>query len=262
LKWILSTAFVLLSAAAIADSVELQPSADQLLRDVVSQMPTDPIHVTGELLVRKRRGVLLASLGFELQAHWGGKPASASYTVRDAFGHSLEQLTITYAPETSYRYATGDPLQEAPLGSLSQVIQDTDLSWMDLTLAFLWWPDGDVIGAENLRTFDCYIVEIMAPSAAANPAGPPDAAAAPLAPLTARPSPYARVRLWISKKSHLMLQAEGYAGDGTLMRRLWVQSCKKINDQWMIQDMEVQHYPAVHRTKLHVDDVEMDSDLP
>ncbi len=282
MKVILSAAFMLLSVAALADVSEaqptsdqsggqVQPTAEQLLRDVVARLPVDPIHVSGQLLVRKRRGVPVSSLGFDLKAYWGESPARASYHIRDAFGGSLEKLTITHDGSASYGYEVGDPLHEAELPDLSGTIQNTDLSWIDLTLAYLWWPNGKIVGEESIRTFDCYILDIPAPRGS-DPSSVTSHQAEGLA-VPRRPSerprsiqprgttnlgapPYARVRLWISKKARMMLQAEGYDADDKLLRKLWVRSCKKIDDQWMIKDMEIQSYPVVHRTKLRVTEVE------
>jgi hypothetical protein len=275
LKVILSTACALLSVAALADTLEAeaqpkalqldgqaQPSANQLLRDVVAGLPMDPIHVSGELLVRKRRGVPVASFGFELDADWGATPAQASYRIRDAFGQTLEQLTITHDRDTAYQYATGDPLQPAELPNLSGSIQGTDLSWIDLTLAYLWWPGGKIAGEESIRSFDCYIVDIPAPGNGSQRSGvrgqKSETEITPHSPQSTPPSPqstYSRVRLWIGKKARMMLQAEGYDANDEIVRRLWVRSCKKVDDQWIIKDMEVQHYPVVHRTKLRVNEV-------
>jgi hypothetical protein len=255
LKLILSAAYVLLSVAALADPNHPSLTADQLLANVVAQLPTKPINVSGELLVRRRRGVPIASFGFTLDANWGAKPPRATYTIRDAFGRSLEQLTITHGATTSYHHATGDPLKETQLSDLSLPIQKTDLSWVDLTLSFLWWPGGRLVGEESIRGFDCFIVEVNAP----NPRTPeeegrtPDRATIEASPLDS--CPYTKARLWISKKVNMMLQAEGYDAEGDLERKLWVRNFKKINEQWMIKDMEVQHYPMVHRTKLRVVDV-------
>ncbi len=249
MKVILSTACVLLSVVVLADVSEVHPSADQLLHDVVARLPIDPIHVSGKLLVRRRRGVPVASLDFELDAHWGDTPARATYHIRDAFGRSLEELSVTHGESTSYQYATGDPLQKTDLPDLSGAIQETDLSWIDLTFAYLWWPGGKIVGEESIRSFDCYILDIPAPQSQKVADGGPKAE-------SEGASPYASVRLWISKKAHMMLQAEGYDANGKILRRLWVRNFKKIADQWMIKEMEVQRYPEVHRTKLRVTEVE------
>ena len=255
MKVILSTACVLLSVAALADPLVDHPEADQLLRDVVAGLPTDPIHVSGDLLVRKQRGVPVASFGFELEADWGATPPQATYCIRDVFGRTLERLTITHGSDTPYQYGTGDPIQPTEFPHLSGPIQDTDLSWIDLTLAYLWWPGGKVVGEESIRSFDCYIVDIPAPPS--TPHCPPSTPHCPPSTPHSPPSaPYSRVRLWIGKKAHMMLQAEGYDANGEIVRRLWVRSCKKVDDEWMIKEMEVQRYPVVHRTKLRVNEVE------
>jgi hypothetical protein len=36
---------------------------------------------------------------------------------------------------------------------------------------------------------------------------------------------------------------------------MWVQRVKKMDDRWMIRDMEIETLNSGHRTKLFVDDV-------
>jgi len=235
LKLFLSTACLLLSVATFvfsADTIDPPPSADKLLQDVVTQLPSDPIIVSGNLLVRRRRGVPVANYSFELKANWGAHPPRATYRIDDNFGQTLEQLTIIHGPQKSYQYSIGNPLQPAKLANLSAQIQKTDLTWTDLTLSFLWWTGGEIIGEESIRTFDCYIIKVNAPENS--------------------DSTYSSVKIWISKKSHLMLKADGYNANNKLERRLWIKSCKKINEQWMIKDMEIQQYPKQQITKLRV----------
>ncbi len=229
-------AIALFPSAAEGDLSLEKPPAGYLLQSVVSQFPTTPILITGDLLVRRRRGIPIVSYGFELEAHWGATPPRATYTIRDVFGAPLEQLTLLLDHPSRLSYAVGNPLQPAPLGSLSTFIQQTDISWMDLTLAFLWWPGARHVGEDSVFNFDCHVIEVSAP---------PDSA-----------SPYANVRIWIRKNSPLMLQAEGRDQNGEIVRRLWVRSVRKIKDAWMIKDMEIQKYPDVQRTKLHIADIQ------
>ncbi len=233
MKIILSmVCLMLFSVASLAGEPNALLTADKLLDDCIRQLPAMPLTVAGSLLVRRRRGIPIARYKFELKANWGAYPARAQYTISDAFGRSLEQFTIIHGATNSYKYAVGSPLHPAKLTSLSATIQTTDLSWMDITLAFLWWRGGKIIGEESKLTIDCYVIQVPAP--------------------TGSNSPYKSVKLWISKKSHMMLQAEGFDADGKIIRRLWVRSAKKIEGEWMIKNMEVQKYPAVHRTKLRV----------
>jgi hypothetical protein len=75
---------------------------------------------------------------------------------------------------------------------------------------------------------------------------PPDAAR----------SPYARVRLWIAQKVHMVLQAEGLDAQGAVIRRLWVKSFMKVDDRWMIKTMEIESAPFDHRARLSIREVD------
>lgn len=263
LKSILSTACVLLSVATLADTPNVQPSADTLLKRVIEQLPAAPIRVSGELLVRKRRGIPVNTYAFEFEAHWGHTPPRARYRIRDAFGNDLEQLTIIHGVSPTYYYAAGNPLREAPPPQLTQSIQQTDLTWMDLTLAFLWWPDSTIVGEDTFRNFDCTVVDVHAPICPSQAEGevgsrrPSELPSSlqPRDPTSLEAPSYAFVRLWIAQKAPLLLQAEAYNEENECIRRFWVRSCKKIDDEWMIKEMEIQRFPAIHRTKLRVQTV-------
>lgn len=211
------------------------PIADTLLAGVVQQLPPDPIRVTGSLLVRRRRGVPIKTYGFELIARWGASTPEAQYTIHDSFGEPLERMTITYGEKPVIKYEAGSPLKPLPIQSLARPVQATDVTWMDISLSFLWWSDAQFEGDASVKGFDCYVIRVAAP---------PD-----------RPAVYNSVRLWISKKAGMMLRAEGLDINGDPIRRLWINSFKKFDDGSMVKDMEIQKYPAVQRTKLTVDEV-------
>jgi hypothetical protein len=114
---------------------------------------------------------------------------------------------------------------------------------LDLSLSFLWWRGGLVVGVEQVRGRPAIVVDVAPP-------------------VDQAPDPYARVRLWIDEQARILLQAEGYGADGKAVRTLWVKSFKKIDDRWMVKDLEIQQYPAVHRTKLRVNDAGVASLAP
>jgi hypothetical protein len=217
-----------------ADDDEI-PIAEALLAGVVKQLPPDPIHVTGRLFVRQRRGVPIQTYGFELIARWGESTPQAQYTILDAFGDPLERLSIAYGATPIIEYETGSPLKPVPIQSLARPIQATDITWMDISLSFLWWSNASLEGEDRVKGFDCDVIRVTAP---------PD-----------RPAVYKSVRLWISKKAGMMLRAEGLDINGDPIRRLWINSVQKIDDAYMIKDMEIQRYPATQRTKLSIDEV-------
>jgi hypothetical protein len=63
--------------------------------------------------------------------------------------------------------------------------------------------------------------------------------------------------MWVDTRVSMLLQAEGYDKLGDCVRRLSVKSFKKINDEWMIKDLEVEDLPAGSRTILRVRDAEV-----
>jgi len=221
------------------------PPAQQLLDDVVARLPREALTVSGELIVRRRKGVEVRRLGFEMYLNWGVQPSIARYTIRDAFGEDVERLTVERDARglPTFRYAAGPPLAPAATPPLFDTIQQSDISWMDLALSFLWWPGGELVGREEVRGRQCFVVEVPAPASAR---GASEGASA---------VPYDAVRLWIDEDMRMLLQAEGLDAEGSVVRRLWVRSFKKSDDRWMIKDMEVESYPVARRTKLHVSDV-------
>jgi hypothetical protein len=226
------------SALSVPDTAndDEVPIAAALLAGVVQQLPPDPIRVTGELVVRRMRGVPIKTYGFELVARWGDSTPQTQYTIRDAFGDPIEQLTLTHGSNPVVAYAAGNPLVPQPIVSLARPIQASDITWMDLTLSFLWWTDARLEGEDSVKGFDCHVIRVNAPPA--------------------QQGPYKSVRLWIGKKAGMMLRAEGLDGDDRPVRRLWINSVQKIDEAYMIKDMEIQKYPAVQRTKLSIAEVE------
>lgn len=232
--------FVFAAALLIGASASGQPTlpeARALLNDVILALPDIPLRITGDLTARARGGHPDVRKGVEMLLDWQADPPTARYTLRDAFGGPLSHLAITWArpgaPE--YRFFEGYPLRAAPLPDLVAPIPGTDISWMDLSLSFLWWPNAKTVGREDVRGQSCWVVDIPAPNAFAGCAG---------------------VRLWISPRINIMLKAEAYDGANKPMRRFDVKSFKRINNRWVIKDIELTSLPARTRTTLRVRNVE------
>lgn len=234
---------LLLAGPALAQGERAPASAIQIVQDVIARLPQDPLLIEGDLIKRKMHGVVLDTLRFEMLLAWGETPSRAQYTIRDSFGADLEQLVLLRDADGALEahYAAGNPLRPAAPPPLQQRIQNTDLTWEDLTLSFLWWPDARLAGKESVRSRPCNRIDLFAPptSVATNrPADPP--------------RPYAVVRAWFDEEAAMLLKAEARAATGEPLRTLWVRNFKKTNGRWMIRDLEVQSYPLIHRTRLHV----------
>jgi hypothetical protein len=244
LKLFLSLAIVLsvVSSAAAEPAAEptpaAEPSAQQLMDDMVARLPMDPLSISGDIILRKRHGIVVRELKFRMELNWGKKPATAQYTIMDALGAKLEEMSVSREEGKSPQFTHSSSATDGRgnvMPDLSAAIQDTDISWTDLTLSFLWWKGESIIGREEVKGRPCYIVAVRPPE-------------------TGKGGQYSEAHLWLDEKLHMLLQAQGFDKDGKLVRSLWVQGFKKMNDRWMIKEMEIQSSP-VHRTKLLIDDV-------
>lgn len=224
-----------------ADAEPDEPDGRRILQAVVAALPTNPLDISGDLLVRKRRGVPVHKRKFEINLNWGALPPVAEYTIRDGFGTALERLRVSHPKnaDEQIEFAVGATLSPTNPPPLFTTVQDTDFTWADLTLSFLWWDNGKRVGSDKVRGRDCYIVDVPAPPENNITTG----------------AIYDHVRLWIDKEILLVLKAEGRDKNAAPIRRMWVRSFKKINDQWMIKDMEIQAFPADQRTKMTIREV-------
>jgi len=213
------------------------PDGARLLEQVVAGLPQEPLQIKARLEARNRLDDLDKVRLAEMSLDWRGGALTADYTLSDAFGGKLVRLEVRRPPAGALAYAAygGSELKPTEHLELSQPLADTDITWLDLSLSFLWWPGARTIATERVKGRLCYVVEVPVPA---------DTAA-----------PCVLVRLWIEAQVRVLLQAEACDARQQRLRALRVKSFKKIQDLWMIQDLEVETYPSKHRTLLRVQEV-------
>lgn len=220
-----------ISTGAPTAAVAKLPTVDELMGNLLARLPSKPISISGDLITSPAKGET-TRLTVAIQLRY---PREATYTIGDAFGKPLEQLTVLRDKgRVSFLYLTGDPMRGAPPPSLAHPIQNTALTWMDLTLGFLWWDGGQIIGQEQNRGQPCYVLDRHAPQNGM--------------------APYASMRIWVDTRVSMLLQAEGHDKMENVIRRLSVKSFKKINHEWMIKDLEVEDLATQATTILRVRD--------
>lgn len=210
--------------------------AQELMQAVLARLPSEPLTLEGTLVMRRRRGVVLREIPFSVRLEWGADPPRAEYELRDAFGRVTERLTVTRRRDGTLETRRQGGTADDPAGppALSDPVGGTDITWLDLTLAFLWWPDARLEGAEEFRGSLCDKVTVTPPA----------------------PVPgCAAVRLWIDRRLRFIRQAEQLDDQGRRVRQMWVGSVGKIGDRWMIRTMEIERPGTGHRTKLRVENL-------
>ena len=102
---------------------------------------------------------------------------------------------------------------------LNQKIRGTSLTYEDLAFKFLYWQTARVLGEENVRTRNCWKLQLRAPS---------------------RESQYSNVLLWIDKASGALMRMEGYDWNAQIVKRFEVVSVQKIDNRWFLKQMRIE----------------------
>ena len=109
--------------------------------------------------------------------------------------------------------------EKFPVEKLNEKIRGTGISYEELALKFLYWPNARVLGDETVRTRSCWKLQSVAPS---------------------RDSQYWNVVIWVDKASGALMRMEGYDWNGKLAKRFEVISAQKIDDRWFLKQMRVE----------------------
>ena len=100
-------------------------------------------------------------------------------------------------------------------------VRDTDISYEDLSMGFLYWPAAKIQGEQTMLLQKCWIIRVE--------------------PGARKDSQYGKVDLWISKKNGALMQAEAFDPAGKLSRRFKVISGQSVGDGlWMLKEMRIE----------------------
>jgi hypothetical protein len=140
--------------------------------------------------------------------------------IRYAFTSPDEVLQLRLGENSSrLDLVTGGEAEKIAASKLDQKIRGTSVTYEDLAFKFLYWPTARVLGEENVRTRNCWKLQLRAPS---------------------RESQYSNVLLWIDKASGALMRMEGYDWNAQLAKRFEVVSAQKIEGRWFLKQMRIE----------------------
>ena len=213
-------------------------AAEALMQKVRLSMPEVPLELEAGIRVLDAQGRNLRTVHAEalLTPAEGGR--TARYELFDAFGSVLAQMNVALGQgRAEFSYALGDPPQAAPLPDLFGPVEGTEISWMELSLSFFWWPNPRLVGTEKVANrWECQIVEIDCP--AEYGVG------------------WSQIRLWVAPAYNAVVRGEAWRG-GRAVKRFEVKSVKKLRQVYMIGDMEVKNLETGARARLKVGRMKM-----
>lgn len=201
-----STYVIALMCTVLPVVAEPQPSAQQILESVRMIESRQQIDLQGQL---RQEDVVVP---FHLVQN--------GPLIRYTFTNPDETLQLRLGEKSSRLDLVSETGTEK-LGSskLQQQIRGTIVTYGDLAFKFLYWSAARVLGEENVRTRNCWKLQLRAPS---------------------RESQYSNILLWVDKTSGALMRMEGYDWNARLIKRFEVVSAQKIEGRWFLKQMRVE----------------------
>ena len=182
------------------------PSAKEILDSVRLQQAQQELELQGQL----REGPVV--IPFRL--------TQTGPVIRYSFSKPDEALQLRLGDNDSrLEEISGDKLEKIAPAEFDHKVRNTAVTYEDLSLRFLYWPNAKVIGDDTIQMVDCWRLELRAPP---------------------RQSQYATVRLWVQKDGAAIMKVEGYDGSGKLAKRFTVVSGQKIEGRWFLKQMRIE----------------------
>jgi hypothetical protein len=200
----LVTAFLLLAAgrAAMAD-----PDAQSILANARMVQAGQQRTLAGHLRVQSTGQIIPFTLTLD-----GG-------TIRYAFKDDTIILQMGNTGAQLVESANGDLKKVSPV-RYDKPVEGTDITYEDVSLKFLYWPQAKIEGSETIDTLNCWKLDLLP---------------------GAEKSAYGAVQLWVSKRTGTFLQVEGYDTKGTLVKRFKVVTGQPDpNGGWMLKKMRIE----------------------
>jgi hypothetical protein len=132
----------------------------------------------------------------------------------------IVNLDLGTAPPTLREVKPGAST-EVPLEKYSEKVLNFDINYEDLSLRFLYWPNPQIIGEENLGTFTgqkAWKVRITSPDGR---------------------GPYGTVDVWVHQGSGGMAKMEGWDKAGNLIRRYSIKEFHKVGKAYVPAQMRL-----------------------
>ena len=213
---------LVLASAALAEGA---PDAQTILKTVRAAYGAKDLSVTGQLRTGPKK------IPFKL--------TMKADEVRWDFTAPPQTLVLKLgAKSSSLEEITADGAKKIAASRFDDRVRDSDVTYEDLAMRFLYWPDATVEGDQTILLQKCWQLLLR-------PAG--------------EPSSYARVRVWISQENGALLKAETFGKDDKLIRTFRVVSGQKTDDGlWILKSMRIEPASArsgTDRTYLEIDAV-------
>jgi hypothetical protein len=140
--------------------------------------------------------------------------------VRYIFSDPPETLQLQIGEnESRLELVTESGAEKVVPADFDQKVRGTDVTYEDLALKFLYWPNAQLLGVDDIRTRKCWKLQLRAPN---------------------QRSQYGSIVLWVDKSGGALMRMEGYNPDGQMIRRFEVVAAQKIDNRWFLKRMRIE----------------------
>ena len=197
-----------LVALAASTSAAPLPEAKEILESVRLRQAQQEIELQGQLRENDK------IIPFRL--------TQTGPLIRYSFSNPDETLQLRLGDNDSrLEEVTRGGTEKISAAQFDHKVRGTGISYEDLALKFLYWPEARVTGENSIRTRNCWKLELKAPL---------------------RQSQYGTVWLWVDKNGGALMRVEGYDLKGQLAKRFEVISAQKIEGRWFLKQMRIEEF--------------------
>ncbi len=118
---------------------------------------------------------------------------------------------------------TGGKVQPFPDKKIVQAIGGTDVSYEDLALKFLYWPNPTIAGENTIKTKACWRIHVANPD---------------------KTGRYREVSVWVSKKERALMRVIGYGArpQAVALKQFEVLDVTKRKGIWTVKKLSVSSF--------------------
>jgi hypothetical protein len=229
------------AAPVVAPTASAQLEGQALAVDLCALNPEQPVELTGRVTIKRRsQPALETPFRFKIMP---GQPTWTSMyqTLAGDSNAPPQQLLIHRAAGKPNQYIVVTPRPgETSLsvtntaGSAAAAFAQSDFLAGDLGLEFLRWRDQRLLRKEMTMSRACKVLE--------SKPGPGEAAIG-----------YGRVVSWVDNETGGILKAEAYDPAGKRLKEFELNSFKKVEGQYQLEEMEIRNVQTKSRTRLTFD---------
>jgi hypothetical protein len=205
-----------LAIVAAASAIAAPPPAKEILESVRLRQAQQELNLQGQL----REGETVVP--FRL--------TQTGPVIRYSFSDPDEALQLRLGDNDSrLEEVTREGVEKITAAQFDHKVRGTGVTYEDLSLKFLYWPNAQVTGENSIRTRNCWKLELKAPN---------------------RQSQYSNIWLWVDKSGGALMRMDGYDWNAKLVKRFEVISAQKIDDRWFLKQMRIEEFdPATGKVR-------------